>query len=1073
MLLILLFSFLLPSQPVDPHISITNQANTYIEQIKLTQQSDLSFWALNELYSSNCGNSKVISRTISQSGSTLLQRIFSQYECSSKEDEVSLKIERLKFYTLETKSYAGLLHILSLSLPKRDLNKFYSDFNTKWKNNLSERESNLLNAVMNREAISSSTLFKKNKPFILYSLLFSEFVNSYFDSEEFTIIITELSKDKERSLPGLENSITNFNLLKASYETNRYQLISNIFDDLIKSEYYPNSEKKVTVFSGLDYALSYTGNFSESLYLQRNILIPLSKYYNQKSRTDYVLLQQSANLYNLGKYQEAKEILEGLYSDPESTIPNSQLYNNLSLCYKQLGEKNEYTSFLLKAVQEAETSKTREQSEDFYKVKLGLYKNLFVHYNSIGDSTSALPFIRKAQNLAKLKNDDFELGSIHLYLGNYYLENFNDYEKAILQFKLAEEKFISSQNYFSEKFLLVDKVALLIKMDSLSQATEAIEEIKVLASENSDTPFYIEALIYEAEIAVLQNDIHLLQQTLNDIDIYSLKDLKFENLIRYHNLHATLLLKKNRPREAYTYLKPKLDQIIERAQGSVEAQTGFWTVEQEYLDSFELMISILTELDYKEQSIVYLDKLKTINDASLYNNPLLKASKLTEKELTEEKKLAETIQELRNNYLSAEESSKQRLKTEIDRLSAQRQLLTNKVTHKNKDVSIPIWKVQQQMRNDEFILHYTELNNKLYVSSISKENTTLFVQELTDEIGLLLTETANNLAIGKTSLSSLYQIYQILDLKSIPDYVKQIIVIPDNELYRIPMDVLPTKKPNSSFSFGSSSYMIEDYSFKYFTSLQDYIDNSRNTRSPLETDFSAFAISYFDNFQENLPSLPFATQEAREIEKVLTSFETKKIFVGNSATEETFQNQLNSSKILHAATHSEVSAQDPLFSTIYLKSALSNGTKGDALYAYELFDNQLKNDLIMLNSCSSGTGNYMQGAGIMGISRALRYAGAKSLALNLWEVNDKIASEFATNFYSYLNSGLSKSEAMRLAKIDQIRTGSADPHYWGAYTLIGNSSPVIKKPKSSQYILSLLITVGFLVGYKVRKKSIA
>ena len=608
-------------------------------------------------------------------------------------------------------------------------------------------------------------------------------------------------------------------------------------------------------------------------------------------------------------------------------------------------------------------------------------------------------------------------------------------------------------------------------MDSLSQATKSIQAIKSLASQNSDTPFYIEALIYEAEIAVLKNNVQGLQGTLNSISIYPLKDLKFEDLIRYHNLHATLLLKKNKNREAYTYLKPILDQIVERAQGSVEAQTGFWTVEKEYLDSFELMISILNKLDYQEQSIVYLDKLKTINDASLYNNPLLKASKLTESELAEEKKLAESIQKLRNDYLSAEESSKQSIKTEIDRLSAQRQLLTNKVTQTNTEVSIPIWKVQQQMRNDEFILHYTELNEKLYISSVSKENTTLFIQEITDEIELLLNQTANDLAKGNTSLTSLYKIYQILDLKSIPDYVKQIIVIPDNELYRIPMDILPTKKPNSSFSFGSSSYMIEDYSFKYFTSLQDYLENSRNTRATSETDFSAFAISYFDDFQEKLPSLPFATQEAREIQKVLTSFENKKVFTGNSATEQVFQNQLTTSKILHVATHSEVSAQDPLFSTIYLKSAISNGTKGDALYAYELFDNQLDNDLIMLNSCSSGTGNYLQGTGIMGISRALRYAGAKSLALNLWEVNDKIAAEFATNFYSYLNNGYSKSEAMRQAKIDQIKTGSADPHYWGAYTLIGNSNPIIKKPVNSQFVLPILIMAGLLVGYKVRKES--
>lgn len=1072
MLLILLFSFLLPSQPIDPHISITNQANTYIEQIKLTQQSDLSFWALNELYSSNCGVNKTISRAISQSGSSLLQRIFVIHECAIKEKEDSLKIERLKFYTFETGSYASMLHILSLPLPQEKINRFHSEFIATHAQNISEDEIKLLNAIKNRTPISLSDIPSKQKPYILYSLLFSDYVNSYFNGEQFKTIISELNNRKKNNLSALEVSFSNFNLLKAAYETNRYQLISNIFDDLIKSEYYPNSEKKVGIFSGLDFALSYIGNYSESLYLQRNILIPLSEYYNQKSRTDYVLLQQSANLYSLGKYKEAKEILEGLYNDRNSSIPKSQLYNNLALCYAQLGQKNNYTQFLLRAVQEVENEEN--QNQEFYKVKLGLYKNLFVYYNSIGDSTSALPFIKKAQSLAELNNDNYELGSIYYYLGEYYLETFENYQKALEQFNIANTFFRkTSQDYLSSKQLLSKKIAVLIEIDSLQEAQNTIQNVKNLASTNSDIPQYIQALIFEGEIASKQNNLNKIQSSIDEIRIYSLDNLEFEVLVRYHNLHADLLRKKGLTREAHTYLKPKLDQIIERAQGSVEAQTGFWTVEQEYLDSFELMISILTDLDYKEQSIVYLDKLKTINDASLYNNPLLKASKLTEKELTEEKKLAETIQELRNNYLSAEESSKQRLKTEIDRLSAQRQLLTNKVTHKNKDVSIPIWKVQQQMRNDEFILHYTELNNKLYVSSISKENTTLFVQELTDEIGLLLTETANNLAIGKTSLSSLYQIYQILDLKSIPDYVQQIIVIPDNELYRIPMDVLPTKKPNSSFSFGSSSYMIEDYSFKYFTSLQDYIDNSRNTRSPLETDFSAFAISYFDNFQENLPSLPFATQEAREIEKVLTSFETKKIFIGNSATEETFQNQLNSSKILHVATHSEVSAQDPLFSTIYLKSALSNGTKGDALYAYELFDNQLKNDLIMLNSCSSGTGNYMQGAGIMGISRALRYAGAKSLALNLWEVNDKIASEFATNFYSYLNSGLSKSEAMRLAKIDQIRGGSADPHYWGAYTLIGNSSPVIKKPKSSQYILSLLISVGFLVGYKVRKKSIA
>jgi CHAT domain-containing protein len=1071
MLLIFLFTFFLPQQTIDPYESISDQTYTYVQNIESDTESELSFWGLNELYSSNCSINKIVSRIISQSSSVQLRKIFLDNECSSIENKSSLKIERLKAYTLETGSLVNLINYLSLSLPQKDLDDFHTKFNSKWLQNLSINEIQLLRAVKNKESISIDEIDSKYRIFVLYSLLFSENVHSYFDSEEFSLILTELNIEKETNYSELKKSFLYFNLLKAAYETNRYQFITGIFDKLIDSNLYPHSEKKVGIFSGLDYALSVTGSYSESLYLQRNILIPLASHYKLKDRVDYTLVQQSANLYNIGKYIDAKEILEGLYNDPNSSIPNSQLYNNLSLCYKQLGQKNKYTSFLLEAIQELEKNQT--QNSTYYTLKLGLYRNLFVYYNSIGDSVNAISYINRAKDLAEQQADKNELSAIHVYLGDYYWKNFKSTTETLEQYSKAETLLENIDDYERKLDLLKNKSSLFIEIDSLEAAISSILQIRTLATQHSNTPSpaYIESLILEGEVANLQNELSKLQSVLETLKNHTFEHLSFEVLIRYHNLHATLLHKKSKNREAYTYLKPNLDQIIERAKGSVDTQTGFWTVEKEYLDTFELMISILSELNYKEESVAYLDKLKTINDASLYNNPLLKASKLTEKELAEDKKLTARIQSLRNDYLSADENMKSALKTEIDKLSAQQQLLTNKVAFSQTEESIPIWKVQQQMNKNEIILHYTELNEKLYVNSISKKSIDLAVLEISEQVGELLNSTANELASGNTSLKTLYNVYQVLGLHKIPDFIEHITVIPDNELYRIPLEVLPTRNPNTSSSYGSTHYMIEDFNFKYFTSLQDYLENNRNTSGSLSTDFSAFAISYFDDFQEKLPSLPFATQEAREIQRVLTSFKDKQVFSGNGATEQAFQDQLNSSKILHVATHSEVSARDPLFSTIYLKSAQSNGTEGNALYAYELFDNQLNNDLIMLNSCSSGTGNYLQGTGIMGISRALRYAGAKSLALNLWEVNDKIAAEFATNFYSYLNEGYSKSEAMRLAKINQIKTGSADPHYWGAYTLIGNSNPVIKKPASSQFILPFLITMGLLVGYKVRKNS--
>lgn len=1072
MLLVLLFiNFLLPNDPVDPSVTITNQANLYISNISDNEQADINFWGLNELYSSNCGTNKNVSRIISQSSSIILRKIFSEYECDSSLSEDSLKFERFKSYALKTGSVPITLHYISQSEARKELDKFLTEYLELWGGNISDKQSSIIFSILNRENISLEDLPESEKQFIIYSLLFSNNSAYFFGENELQLILKYLQQEHKNLNSTFNFALKQFSLLKIAYEANDFQYINSLFDELINSSYYPNSQKKVAIFSGLDYSLSVMGRYSESLYLERNILLPLSRYYNQKNRTDFILLQQSANLFDLGKFFDAKEILEGLYNDPSSTIPNSQLYNNLSLCYQQLGKKHEYTSFLLKAIQDVE--KDSSKTQDIYKIKLGLYKNLFVYYNYIGDSTSALPFIKKAQNLAQNNNDQYELGTIHYYLGEYYLESFKNYKKALTEFELASLKFKDLQNYRSRKLLLNDEISVLIKMDSLKRAMASIKEIKEIASKNSDTPQFIEALIFEAEIASSKNNLIELESILNEIKIYSLEDLEFEVLVRYHNIYAEYLHKQGKNRAAYAYYKPKLDQIISRAQGSVDAETGFWTVAEEYLDAFEIMISILRELGNDKESITYLDKLKTINDASLYNNILLKAAKLTEQELTEEKKLTTEIQSLRSRYLSADEDMKSALKTEIDKLSAQKQLLVNKVSQsKNKEETIPVWMIQQQISTKELVLHFTELNDQLYVSRITKNSASITGLDLTPEISRLLNSSANGLAVGQTSLTSLYDIFEFLRLDEIPDDVTQITVIPDNELYRLPLDILPTKQPNSSSSFGSTRYMIEDYSFKYFTSLQDYAKNNRNYSSSLSNDFSAFAISYFDDFTEKpLPSLPYATQEVREIKNVLTEFEKKKVFAGNTATEQAFQEQLATSRILHVATHSEVSVQDPLFSTIYLKSSKSNGNRGDALYAYELFDNQLKNELIMLNSCSSGNGNYLQGTGIMGISRALRFAGSKSLALNLWEVNDKIASEFATSFYSYMNKGLSKSAAMRLAKIDQLKTGSADPHYWGAYTLIGNPSPIIKKPSKSKILLPLMIVVGLLIGYKVRSKD--
>jgi heme exporter protein D len=46
------------------------------------------------------------------------------------------------------------------------------------------------------------------------------------------------------------------------------------------------------------------------------------------------------------------------------------------------------------------------------------------------------------------------------------------------------------------------------------------------------------------------------------------------------------------------------------------------------------------------------------------------------------------------------------------------------------------------------------------------------------------------------------------------------------------------------------------------------------------------------------------------------------------------------------------------------------------------------------------------------------------------------------SYYARLCQGEEKSHALQLAKTDMINMGKSDPFYWGAFVLIGDTSPL-------------------------------
>ena len=110
------------------------------------------------------------------------------------------------------------------------------------------------------------------------------------------------------------------------------------------------------------------------------------------------------------------------------------------------------------------------------------------------------------------------------------------------------------------------------------------------------------------------------------------------------------------------------------------------------------------------------------------------------------------------------------------------------------------------------------------------------------------------------------------------------------------------------------------------------------------------------------------------------------------------------------------------------------------LTAKEIADVDLRGlDLVVLSACQTGLGDISQGEGVFGLQRGFKKAGANSILMSLWEVNDEATQILMTQFYKNLVSGQSKRQSLRSAQryLREYDSGQYDkPEYWAAFIIL-------------------------------------
>jgi CHAT domain-containing protein/tetratricopeptide (TPR) repeat protein len=186
--------------------------------------------------------------------------------------------------------------------------------------------------------------------------------------------------------------------------------------------------------------------------------------------------------------------------------------------------------------------------------------------------------------------------------------------------------------------------------------------------------------------------------------------------------------------------------------------------------------------------------------------------------------------------------------------------------------------------------------------------------------------------------------------------------------------------------------------------------------------------------------LRFTRQEANQIIRLASEQQSTELvdFAANRAR--ATSDQLGQYRIVHFATHGLINNQQAELSGIVLSLVDEKGQPQDGfLRLYDIYNMNLNADLVVLSACQTALGEDIKGEGLVGMTRAFMYAGARRVVASLWQTEDRATAEMMGYFYqAMLKQNMSPAAALRRAQISMWQGKRwKNPRYWAAFTLQG------------------------------------
>jgi tetratricopeptide (TPR) repeat protein len=815
---------------------------------------------------------------------------------------------------------------------------------------------------------------------------------------------------------------------------------------------------EATCYTNLGNAYHDLGDFRKAIRYHEKALKTAKEIKNR-----YVEAKCYTNLgiayHDLGDFRKAIRYHEKALKtakEMEDRAGEATCYTNLGNAYHDLGDFRKAIRYHEKALKTAKEIKNRS-------IEASCYTGLGTAYVSLGDFARAIEYFEKSLKTAKEIKDREREASSYNNLGIAY-RNLGDFARAIEYFKdslkMAKEidnrpgevrctaslgagylsmgDFGQAIKYFTESLKIAEKiedkageanaygnlgVAYYNERD-FARAVECFEKSLTIAKEIEDKTAEANAYGNLGIAYYNERDFARAVECFEKSLTISREIGEIENE-RSANFNLALLFSESNPELSYDYCRRSI-QLSEIVGAKLVQENYAMGFRAQASKAYQLMVPLSLKLFKEKEALEYVEASKSRAFLELLAaNPIKPTAKLTSELnalLKEEEDYLLRWREIQTSHLKQPHSQVE--PGETGRILQKLNSIYDEIgkfdpeyvsARRAKPLSLNEIQVMLSSQNkNAVLLEYFVTDKETFIFIVSSENKELYVKTVSLSVERLLRymedywrEVVNNAGYGDIGSSWLglseYLLEPVSELLT-GNYL--VYFVPHGLLHYLPLHALelngePLIKRHPVVYSPSASAL--KFCLGKGTGKLDEIVS-------FGADFEAEASAVAELFRRESPG--------------------KNVYKGKAATKENVYTN-SDNDIIHFSCHGYFNADDPLSSGIKLYDGI--------LTAREIFSMKLNTELVTLSACQTGINKTNKADELIGLTRALLYAGAPSVAVSLWSVDAKSTQELMVEFYKQLKSGTDKATALQEAQ-KKIMEKHPHPYYWAPFILVGKPS---------------------------------